>query len=112
VKISAGGTNVGADAARAKRTAGASIVLSGRRADNLDQVASIIDPTGKPDAAHQAAPARLSYLIGNVTPIASSSKYPRATIFTEPVNITSGAGRPTLFRISTIMRLGRPTWRP
>jgi len=47
VVISGAGTGIGADAARAMRTAGASLVLNGRRADKLEQVASSIDPTGK-----------------------------------------------------------------
>jgi len=47
VVISGAGTGIGADAARAMRMAGASLVLNGRRTDKLEQVASSIDPTGK-----------------------------------------------------------------
>jgi len=47
VVISGGGTGMGADAARAMRAAGARLVLNGRRADKLKQVASIIDPDGE-----------------------------------------------------------------
>jgi len=47
VVISGAGTGIGADAAKAMRAAGASVVLNGRRADKLEQVASNIDPTGK-----------------------------------------------------------------
>ena len=47
VVISGAGTGIGADAARAMRAAGASVVLNGRRADKLEQVASNIDPNGK-----------------------------------------------------------------
>jgi NAD(P)-dependent dehydrogenase (short-subunit alcohol dehydrogenase family) len=47
VVISGAGTGIGADAARAMRLAGASVVLNGRRADKLEQVASRIDPAGE-----------------------------------------------------------------
>jgi NAD(P)-dependent dehydrogenase (short-subunit alcohol dehydrogenase family) len=47
VVISGAGTGIGADAAKAMRAAGASVVLNGRRADKLEQVASQIDPSGK-----------------------------------------------------------------
>lgn len=47
VVISGAGTGIGADAARAMRSAGASVVLNGRREDKLEQVASRIDSTGK-----------------------------------------------------------------
>lgn len=47
VVISGGGTGIGADAARAMAAAGASVVLNGRRADKLEEVASIIDTSGK-----------------------------------------------------------------
>jgi NAD(P)-dependent dehydrogenase (short-subunit alcohol dehydrogenase family) len=47
VVISGAGTGIGADAAKAMRAAGASVVLNGRRADKLEQVAYGIDPTGK-----------------------------------------------------------------
>jgi NAD(P)-dependent dehydrogenase (short-subunit alcohol dehydrogenase family) len=46
VVITGGGTGLGADAARAMRAAGAQIVLNGRRADKLTQVASSVDPSG------------------------------------------------------------------
>ncbi|HEX4801787.1 MAG: SDR family NAD(P)-dependent oxidoreductase [Myxococcales bacterium] len=46
VVISGAGTGMGADAARAMRAAGASLVLNGRRANKLEQVASSIDPGG------------------------------------------------------------------
>lgn len=47
VVISGAGTGIGADAAKVMRSAGASVVLNGRRADKLEQVASSIDPSGK-----------------------------------------------------------------
>jgi len=47
VVISGAGTGIGADAATAMRAAGARLVLNGRRADKLQQVASSIDPTGE-----------------------------------------------------------------
>ncbi|MCL6729764.1 SDR family NAD(P)-dependent oxidoreductase [Sphingomonas hankyongi] len=47
VVISGAGTGIGADAARAMRSAGASVVLNGRRPDKIEQVASSIDATGK-----------------------------------------------------------------
>ena len=47
VVITGGGTGMGADAAKASRSAGASIVLNGRREDKLAEIASSIDPSGK-----------------------------------------------------------------
>ena len=47
VVITGGGTGMGADAAKASRAAGASVVLNGRREDKLAEVASSVDPTGK-----------------------------------------------------------------
>lgn len=47
VVITGGGTGLGADAARAIRAAGASLVLNGRREDKLARVAAEIDPGGK-----------------------------------------------------------------
>ena len=47
VVITGGGTGLGADAAKATRAAGASVVLNGRREDKLVQIASNIDPSGK-----------------------------------------------------------------
>jgi NAD(P)-dependent dehydrogenase (short-subunit alcohol dehydrogenase family) len=51
--ITGGGSGLGADAARASRAAGASVVLNGRREDKLAQVASSIDPSGN-DVAYVA----------------------------------------------------------
>ena len=47
VVITGGGTGLGADAAKATRSAGASVVLNGRREDKLVQIASSIDPSGE-----------------------------------------------------------------
>jgi NAD(P)-dependent dehydrogenase (short-subunit alcohol dehydrogenase family) len=47
VVITGGGTGLGADAAKAMTAAGAQVVLNGRRADKLAQVASSVDPTGE-----------------------------------------------------------------
>lgn len=44
--ISGAGTGIGAAAAKAMREAGASVVLNGRRAGKLEEVASAIDPGG------------------------------------------------------------------
>jgi len=47
VVISGAGTGIGAHATKAMRAAGACVVLNGRRADKLEQVASSVDPDGK-----------------------------------------------------------------
>ena len=47
IVITGGGSGLGADAAKASRAAGASVVLNGRREDKLAQIASSIDPSGK-----------------------------------------------------------------
>jgi NAD(P)-dependent dehydrogenase (short-subunit alcohol dehydrogenase family) len=47
VVITGGGSGMGADAARASRAAGASVVLNGRREDKLAQIAASIDGSGK-----------------------------------------------------------------
>jgi len=47
VIITGGGTGMGADAARAMHAAGALVVLNGRRADKLEEVASAIDSDGE-----------------------------------------------------------------
>ncbi|WP_373539990.1 SDR family NAD(P)-dependent oxidoreductase [Chamaesiphon sp.] len=47
VLITGGGSGIGADAAQAFYTAGAKVVLNGRREDLLSQTAAKIDPTGK-----------------------------------------------------------------
>ena len=41
--------------------------------------------------------------------ITCSSKHPRATILTGPDSMTSAMGDPGSLRISTVIRLGRPT---
>src|SRR5262245_29364855 len=45
--VTGGGSGIGADAAKASRVAGASVVLNGRREDKLAEIASSIDPSGK-----------------------------------------------------------------
>jgi len=45
--ITGAGTGIGADAARAFRAAGASVVLNGRRQSVLEETAYQIDPTGR-----------------------------------------------------------------
>src|SRR5512135_3140097 len=47
IVITGGGSGLGADAAKASRAAGASVVLNGRREDKLAEIASSIDPSGK-----------------------------------------------------------------
>jgi NAD(P)-dependent dehydrogenase (short-subunit alcohol dehydrogenase family) len=46
VLITGGGSGIGADAAQAFCSAGAKVVLNGRREDKLSQIAQKIDPTG------------------------------------------------------------------
>ena len=47
VLITGAGSGIGADAARAFRTAGSRVVLNGRREEPLKRLAESIDPTGK-----------------------------------------------------------------
>lgn len=47
VLITGGGSGIGADAAKAFHSAGAKIVLNGRREDALQNTAAHIDPSGK-----------------------------------------------------------------
>lgn len=47
IVITGGGSGLGADAAKASRAAGASVVLNGRREDKLAEIAASIDPSGK-----------------------------------------------------------------
>jgi NAD(P)-dependent dehydrogenase (short-subunit alcohol dehydrogenase family) len=47
VLITGGGSGIGANTARAFVTAGAKVVLNGRRLDVLESTAAQIDPTGK-----------------------------------------------------------------
>ncbi len=47
VLITGGGSGIGADAAQAFYSAGAKVVLNGRREDKLSQTAQTIDPTGR-----------------------------------------------------------------
>lgn len=56
VLITGGGTGIGADAARAFHTAGAKVVLNGRREDKLLQTAAKIDPSGE----------NVAYLVGDI----------------------------------------------
>ncbi len=56
VLISGGGSGIGADAAQAFYTAGAKIVLNGRREKVLSQTAAKIDPTGK----------SIAYIVGDI----------------------------------------------
>jgi NAD(P)-dependent dehydrogenase (short-subunit alcohol dehydrogenase family) len=56
VVITGGGSGIGADAAQAFYTAGAKVVLNGRREDMLSQTAEKIDPTGK----------NVTYVVGDI----------------------------------------------
>lgn len=47
VLITGGGSGIGANTARAFHTAGAKVILNGRRSDVLEQTAAKIDPNGK-----------------------------------------------------------------
>ena len=56
VLITGGGSGIGADAAQAFYSAGAKVVLNGRREDMLSQTAQKIDPTGK----------NIAYVVGDI----------------------------------------------
>jgi NAD(P)-dependent dehydrogenase (short-subunit alcohol dehydrogenase family) len=56
VLITGGGSGIGADAAQAFYTAGAKVVLNGRRENMLSQIAAKIDPTGK----------NIAYVVGDI----------------------------------------------
>jgi NAD(P)-dependent dehydrogenase (short-subunit alcohol dehydrogenase family) len=56
VVITGGGSGIGADAAQAFYTAGAKVILNGRREDMLSQTAAKIDPTGK----------NIAYVVGDI----------------------------------------------
>ena len=56
VLITGGGTGIGADAAYAFKTAGAKVILNGRRKEKLSQTAKKIDPSGE----------NVAYLAGDI----------------------------------------------
>ncbi|WP_310485034.1 SDR family oxidoreductase [Chamaesiphon sp. VAR_48_metabat_403] len=63
VLITGGGSGIGADAAQAFYSAGAKVVLNGRREDMLSQTAQKIDPTGKD----------IAYVVGDIGRAETSS---------------------------------------